>query len=310
MGMMYEGDPGVLQNLWKKARWRAEGDPRYAGLNIAHMGLGGTNRGIYCAGQNIELAKHGLLESLDVAVAVSTSTPAFCYAYAGQAELVPSIYTEEGTSREFISQARALTGGHPVDIKYAASVFRGLTGKMLQQERLRKARTSIYAVLAHGEKATPFFADLKTYPDIIEPIEAAIAIPISADPVMLRGTPFLDGSISAPLPARQVVETFCPTDILILANRREEDGADSFFLQQYTRLKSRRLPKPIVAAMERQESVFLSELAWLRSGACPARWGIIWSDGSVRALTRHRPTLERALVSARVHMRELLRAAA
>ena len=306
--MQFEGSPEVLPNFWKKKRLMDAGDSAHEAIQPALLVLSGSMRGVYGAAQGLALDEAGLRNVFDWGIGVSAGAPTVGYLIAGQMELGLSIYLEECATPEFISMDAALLRGRPVNLDYISNVFRGSTGKSLDVLAACRSRTAYYITVTHAETGQPVIIDAKrTQPDMVEAIRASIAIPGTSRVVVLDGLPALDGAVAGPLPAQEVAARFRPTDVLILPNRSEGERRGEF-LALVQRIMSARLSPAIRNALSCQETVFQSELSWLR-GQSDMRYAILWADDGVRALTQERDVLCRVAADAKKHLAGLLVAA-
>ena len=302
--MRFEGDPEVLSILWEKRELMSRGDARANWFRPALLILGGTMRGILGAAKCLELELRGFSSCFDNVIGVSTGTPVAAYFCAYQSELAIKLYLEEGLSREFIDVRRAFVGRGPVNCDYAASIFRGETNKRLDQDAARLVRAGLWAAASHSLTGRPHLVDLKKQEDMVHGIRASIAIPGSSQEIWVDGIPTLDGSVSCPLPVQLAWARFRPTHLLVFANRPEfiEDQILAGFFERYV---MRSMASAFANAMRSQEARFHEELAWLRAQD-NMKWAVIWSDDSLRSLTRDHQALYSAMSRAREFFADLL----
>jgi predicted patatin/cPLA2 family phospholipase len=300
--MLFEGDTEVLARLFKKKRSMHGDDDEHSTIHPLLLALGGTMRGVYGGGQVTALEEFDLAETFDTMVGVSTGMPVISYFCAGQAALGASIYYEECSTARFMRISRLM-----LNADYLGSIFRGQEGnKALDQSRIRKSRSRIYAAVTCAETGEGSLLDLKEdLSDMVQAIRASIAIPrLTGGPVLVGTQRYLDGVGGFPFPAHEIIEQFNPTDVLILANS-PEPSTPSFSTSTGIGALSSGYPPPVVKAFTDSSKRFVDELQWLRTEQ-PCRVAILWTDGEIGQFEQDPVKLRAAASRAQHHLRSLL----
>jgi predicted patatin/cPLA2 family phospholipase len=291
-----EGDlDEVLRALLVKRDLLERNDPRHEEFRIGLAGNGGALCGVYGAGQLSALESFRLTHVPDVAVASSTSAPAFAFAFANDVDRGSTVYWNECLTQEFLSLRRLLPiyAGYAMDIDYLGDVFRGKNTRdiLLYVETMRRTRTAFYVVATNSRGELVFF-DMRMIYDPIEAIKASSAIPgISRGFVYIDGEAHFDGEGAAPFPAAEMLRRFKLTHLLVLANRPKPatneppDPAGSAYLKS--------LPEGARRAFETRHERFMSDLAFVRAQK-ECKVAILWTDGLVPPFCRSRAPLEEA----------------
>jgi predicted patatin/cPLA2 family phospholipase len=300
--MFFEGDVEVLRNLFRRKASIKRGDS--CDIRLLLLVNSGILRGAYGAGQASALETFGLNHVFDVAVGVSTGLPVLSYLLAEQAREQGNIYWNEAASKNFISFRRALVGEPIADMSYLCDeVFR----VKLDQEAVRRSRTELYAGITRIETGEGIFLDAKqTLPDVVEAIHATCAMPgLSAGPVEIGGTLYSDGATSMSFPARQVIERFKPTDLLIFANRSGFKKTAAFWNYFVSMSLLQKYPERLQRIHMLRHERALNELAYLRAQK-ECRYLILWTDDVLGRFTRDPVKLEQAASRAQRHLETLL----
>lgn len=289
--MFFEGSNETLRRLALKRDLINAGDPRHEEIRPALLVLSGLMCGVDAGGKIAALHARGLMESFDFAFGLSSGIPTTLYGAAGQIKDGVSVYWEECVTPSFLSLRRAITGGFAMDIDFLASVFRGETPRKmaLDQEAVRRSRTACYAGVTCGETGEGVFLDVKKEPDMVEAMRASIAAPgLSHANVLINGRRYLDGDGGFPFPAREIIERYEPTDLLVLANRAPTPAPEG--LSRLLPLVASSLTRAVQEAFASRHVRFQEELAYLRAQT-KCLWAISWSD-AINTLERNPVTLK------------------
>ncbi len=307
--MFFEGDVGVLHSLLQKKALLATHDRRAANIRPLLLILGGTMRGVYGGGQVCALQAHGLTESFDVVVGISTGAPTAAYFLARQSALGTSIYHEECTTKRFMS-----LHWPPIRTDYLAELFRGREGvKRLDQDAIRASRSRFYIAATCAESGEGVLFDAKTVrPDIVQAVQASIAIPgFSGAPVAVGQRRYLDGGGAFPFPLRHVIERFNPTDVLVLTN---EPLPNRNVVARWAQRKLDEVryllaatgkPAAVRDAFFTAKSRFLEEAGWIQKTRPPGV-AVIWVDNPISSFERNQAKLRAASLQSERHLSGLL----
>ncbi len=315
----FERNGSIFRHLRLKKEMLQHADAGHREIRPVLLGLSGVFRGVRCGAQLKVLHDHGYNDSFDHAVAVSTSAPAIGYSLAGQPALGLSIYWDECLSGKFIPTHYSqlpwevlkmfwTKGKDPLmDIEYLCDVFRGkVSNKALDQEAARRCRTRFSVAVTRCNDGEGMLLDAKkTNPDMVEAIRASIAVPgVSNGKVRIDGVEYIDGVGAMPFPIELILRELDPTDILVLANRAEDE---SIHLVEHL-LTSLALHSEVARVQEEfstREIRFAQSLELLRNWK--GRWGIVWCPPDLHAVEVNPDKLQRAAKEAESIMTTLLR---
>lgn len=299
-----EGDVAVLKALGDRADALAHGDtsPHRPWLLV----LGGGIRGIYGAAAATQLEASALTDAFAGCVGVSTGAATCAYFIAKQGAVGTTFYSEECVGKEFFSPWRGLFGGSGVNVGFISRVMRGAVGlKKLEERRIHAAATQFFVAVTHADSGKGELIDVKKVePDIVQALEASMAIPdFYKKPIQIGKKGYIDGGVGLPFPAKELIETFAPTHLLVLANRpkvlvsplwyRVTNSIFSPFMSDFIRHST-----------SDKSDAFDAELAYLRASSVPHL--IIWTDDLVSAFTQDKRTIRTGMTRALTHMRALL----
>lgn len=301
--MRFEGDVEVLRNLFRKQRLLKQGNAAHDKYRMLILTCSGVMRGVYGGGQGIALDRFGLTDVFDVAVGISTGAPGTGFFLAGQVEKHINIYWKEAASKEFISFRRLFGRSRPpVDTNYICQVFR----EKMDLDAIHRSRTRFFVGTTCARTGEGHLIDAKAVePDIVEAIHASSALPgLCGRVVTIDGVDHVDGVGAMSLPVTQIIQTFQPTDLLILPNCFDEKKGSriSALLSELT-VKS--FPPAFRAAYANRNRQFIHEIDYLRNQTS-CRYAVLWTDNKVGRFERNPPTLQSAALRAQRHLSNLL----
>src|SRR3989344_8327423 len=274
----------VIQNLLRKRDLLLQGDPAHEQIRSALVICGGAMRGAYGAGAVVAFHRLGLANCFDVVVGISTGTAIASYFLAGEEQtlLGTAIYYEECLNG-FISFQR-----WPIaDVDHIERVMRS-GRKKLDIDAIRRHRSQFFVGATDWKNGEGHFLDVKcAKPEPLAAIKASFAITaLYRKPVLVNGQMFTDGSTALPFPAKKVLQTFSPTDTLIIANRSQAKASSS---PSWTRkllgtLFTIGLSPQVRTLLVKQSDLWAENLEHLRG--ITTNVGIFWGPSSVDRLTR------------------------
>ena len=279
-------DSRVVKNLLRKRDLLLQRDPAHEQIRTALVILGGGMRGASGGGIGIAFHALGLGDVFDVVVGVSTGAPVAAYFLAGpkQMALGASIYYQDLPPR-FIRYCRRPI----VDIDFLESVFR--TGsKKLDVGSIRKHRSKFYVAVTKTSSGEGVLLNAKRISDLVTVIKASTALPgLYGRSVSVNDELFIDGGVGNPFPAREVVERFRPTDLLVIANHplRAMRGDGHLLVERILApLLLRNTPPRVKKATLNRQYRFREAYKFLES-TVDLNWGILYSpDDGTHLLTR------------------------
>lgn len=290
--------PQVVQNLLRKRDLLLVGDRAHEEVRSALVICGGAMRGVYGAGAVVAFHRLGLAHCFDVVVGISTGAAIASYFLAGEEQtlLGTAIYYEECLNG-FISFWR-----WPIaDVDHIERVMRS-GRKKLDIDAIHKHRSQFFVGATDWETGEGQFLDVKrASPEPLAAIKASFAITaLYRKSVAVNGQKFTDGSTAIPFPAKKTLQTFEPTDMLVIANDaranviRPQSWARKVLLNVFTTGLSPRVRE----LATRRSDLWSENLEYLRGST--ANVGILWGPNAIGRLTRDRQRLrETAMQGAR-----------
>jgi len=124
------------------------------------------------------------------------------------------------------------------------------------------------------------------------------------DEVLIGGKRYIDGVVSMRFPSREVIDTFDPTDIIVLTNCTI-DTEDSIIEKLLTPLVVKGLPVPIQEGIISGSARMLHHLNQLRADTS-RRYVIVWSD-DIKTNEMNSEKLRKAASNAYDHMMKVLK---
>lgn len=196
--------------------------------------MGGGVQGAYGMGQLIALNKLGMGSESGIfkaVIGISAGSAAGASYMGGdkQSEIGATIFEEECTSPEFINFSRI----HKImDADFLAETVRS-GPKAIDQDAIRRSPTEFYVVATHRDTGAELINAKTAKPDMVSALHASISIgilPFYGKQNMVNEKMYADGAFD-PVPIQKILDTFQPTDILVLPNSSFE-GADGFVLSK------------------------------------------------------------------------------
>lgn len=282
--MEFHENSQVVKNLFRKRDLLLQGDRAHEEIRSALVICGGAMRGVFGAGAVIAFHRLGLANCFDVVVGVSTGAAIASYFLAGEEQtlLGTSIYYEECLNG-FISFRR-----WPVaDVDHIERTMRR-GRKKLDIEAILAHRSQFYVGATAWDNGDAHFLDVKcAQPEPLAAIKASYAITeLYRRPVMVNGQKFTDGSTAMPFPAKKVLETFAPTDMLVIANcsQAKPFSPPSRARKVLGALFTIGLSPQVRSLVADRSDLWTENLDHIRNGS--ANVGVLWGPSSVGRLTR------------------------
>lgn len=286
--MRIEGDPRVLENFFRKKRLHSAGDDTHHTYRTWLQGNAGGMAAIHSAAYARAFDEHGLVEGTSGMFAVSANMAVLSFMLAGQMDKLAEIFIQKAASKEFISWPRFLTGTGPlVDMNFLSPIFR----EHLNQDAARRSHLEFWGGLTCATTGRGITVDMmRLLPDMVHGIHAGMTIPSRFGPVQVGHNWCVDGAGVFTFPARYIIETFGPTDLLIWANRTDVEWW-RFLDDAIVSLPMRRsYSAALCNAFASRHKQARAELAYLRSQT-RCRYLIVWSEQHTGTFECDRPTL-------------------
>jgi predicted patatin/cPLA2 family phospholipase len=143
----------------------------------------------------------GLAQAFDTVYGSSAGAINAAYFLAGQARMGTRIYFEDINNRRFIDMARALRGHAIVDLDYLLGEV-AVRYKPLDTDRVLRGATplSVIATEVTGAAAQPL-GGFDSAQQLFSALRASATMPVVAGkPHVYRGRPYLDASLTEPIP--------------------------------------------------------------------------------------------------------------
>ena len=299
-----EGDIAVLTAIGEHAEHASSGtlSPHRPWL----IALGGGLRGIYGAAAATQLEAAALTEGFAGCAGVSTGAATCAYFLSKQGALGTTFYYEECVGKNFFTPWRVLVGASGIDVAFLARAMRGAVGlKKLNADRVLASKAEFFVAVTDAQTGIGELLDAKAVkPDIVTAIEASIAIPdVYRKSVTIGANRYVDGGVGMPFPAREVIQRFKPTHILVLANRPPVLVSPRWY-NIVTMIFAPLSPRFVRRSSSGYDRIMSEELDYLRASKIP--YLIIWTTETVTAFTQDKQKIRAGMASARTHMRSLL----
>ena len=287
----------IDRRLLHKADLISLGDDRHKRIRTLLFMPGGGMRGAGGAGFICGLHALGLDDAFDVVGGTSTGAALAANFLSGSetTRLTPSIYHTDLPGKLF-----RLFENPPAKIDHVEHVMR--TGeKRARTEVIRASRSEFFVGVTCMEDFSFELLDAKSaFPDPIAAVKASMAIPgMYNQPVRVNRRFFVDGSIQ-PLPIREMIAKYQPTDILVIANATEAK-ARSHKPSLGERLTSpyflRHVPSELRRKWAQRYEAWQESLHEFRS-LKDIHTGILWSPDSLHMFDANPEKLRRASVNA------------
>lgn len=290
--MFFDGNSEeLLSVLREKKQCITEGRP-HDHIRPLLVICGGVLKGAYGGGAVSALHEEGFSEVFDWVVGSSTGAPTACYFLSGQPWLGTSIYWEECCTRKFMDKRRFIT---PCDTEYISQVFRGLTGKGLDVEKVLQHRSKLLLAVTNYSTARQSFVTPKNSNELFSALHSSIAIPgATKAKSYINGERHVDGSYSNPMPVRLLIGRLQPTHVLVLSNReRKFSDATPFIEVAFNATMWRARMSPAVRrAAKLRRALLARQLHWAVTKS-PVPTVVMWGDGSVGSLTQNSSLLQK-----------------
>lgn len=224
----------VVQNLLRKRDFLLQGDRAHEQIRSALVICGGAQRGVDGASRCLALQILGLHQCFDVVVGISTGALIAAYFLDDitRGSEAVAFYYRECLDKRFINARN----WPMVNLDFIEKHVMRTGRRPLNIDGMLQHRSSFLATATCWVSGKGRLLDVKSGDDPITVIKASSAIPeLYRKPVMVGNALLTDGSYAMPFPAKEVVERFGLTDLLVVANCSEAH------LKSYGSLKWRTL---------------------------------------------------------------------
>ncbi len=298
-----EGDLAVMRAVIQQAQSVREGKED-TNIRVALFILPGGIRGVAGGAEVTALHDAGMTDGFRVVVGGSTGAHTAAWLLAGNPRLGTSIFYEECTTSSFIDKKRILSGSG-MDVGYLSALYRGEVGtKRLDVEQVRHSRPDFRIAVTEYESGKAALLDGKKVPTITAIEASSTAGPLYTRPVMVNDTRYVDASVSAYFPVREIIDAYNPTHILVLANRPQVLRES-----RLSRIGDCVLSRFLLPAAYRQRWLarldnLNDSMRALKDAGIPHL--IVWSDSSVHVLSQDAEKIRAAADRAEKHMAQLI----
>jgi predicted patatin/cPLA2 family phospholipase len=213
--LSYPGHPVIREILDRRNRSQAP-TPAHPPAKLGLVVEGGGMRGVISGGALVAMERLGLSDVFDEVYGESAGAINACYFLAHQASFGITIYLEDLPSLRFVNPLRL---GRMLDLDYAIDEVVAHV-KPLDVERVLQSRSRLSIAVTKADDATTRMVDVKKERiPLLALLKATSAIaPLYSRPVLLDGTPYVDGGIVNPIPVARAIEDGC-THLLVLLTR-------------------------------------------------------------------------------------------
>jgi len=299
--MFFEGEESLFTRLREKRDLLRRADMAHEKIRPLLWISSGVMRGVSGIGAAVALKEAGLSDVFDVVVGVSAGAPTVAYFLGNNPEIGATMFWEECCTSDFINFRRLRVGTN-----YLSHAFQGETGKPINLAGVARSRSRFYVVVSNHETGRPTLFNAKAPgADLFMLLEATIAMPGLAKPVAINGSLYADGASGMLFPTPEILERFKATDVFIIANRPK--GLSMPLSESIVRellFRMRRVPRLHRLANRDRYGVVETSLDYLQKSSI--RWGVWWSDLSVRTFTTNKKRLRNQYEESRGRLSRLL----
>ena len=283
----------VVQNLLRKRDLLLQGDRAHEQIRTGLIICGGAQRGVEGAGRCLALQLLGLHQCFDVVVGISTGALIAAYFLDDitRGSEAVTFYYRECLDKRFINARN----WPMVNLDFIEEHVMRTGRRPLNVDGMLRHRSNFFATATCWVSGKGHLLDVKAADDPITVIKASSAIPeLYRKPVMVDGDLLTDGSYAMPFPAKEVVERFGLTDLLVVANCSEEHvrSYGSLKRRALTNLFALGLPFVVRNAALRRPELWAENLVYLQNSQ--ANGEILWGPDYLDSMTRDPRVLRRA----------------
>ena len=275
MRFEFEGDPEVLRNVVLQAEFVRTGNKHADDLNPTLYVGPGVQRSVMGAGHGRAMERRGLISAFKVMVGCSGGFASTIFGPGGQIEKQIDTYWTEAASKQFFDLKRLVTRKPIEDTKFLCDAFR----QRLNLKAFHASPIEVWACVTcanTGEGRLLDAKDPRHHP--ADYVQASISIPsLCAGPVLIHGHPYYDGAGAMPMPTREIIERFRPTDLLIFPNCSKRDK-DTMMSRIAAKMGTMGQSPIIQATFMTSDARRRDGIEYLRSQK-EVRWAIIWGEG-------------------------------
>lgn len=252
----FEGDITVLDSFLQGAQGKEEGKRRL----------------IFCPGGGfrphagqalLALLEAGGKDGTEHVVSISTGTASAAHFLGNEPSKNARMYklsTKEGLFKKNVGPITFISSS------VIGDVARGEIGSLaVNTKNILEGPTDFNVQVTDMETGEAVWIDAKKHPEMIDVFVASTAVPTPNQlNIKLDGKRVTDGSIGDPFPIQKIVETFKPTDVLILSSVYEDENKHTDFSAMTKAYLKLALPRKTADKALKNQETFEEELRWLR----------------------------------------------
>jgi predicted patatin/cPLA2 family phospholipase len=301
--MILEGDVSVIEAIKEKKRLMEAGE-ECGHIRPILVIDGGLMKGVYGAGTALAMDELDICKVFTGTVGVSSGAPTIAYALAGDSKIGSTIFYEELCTKEFLSFRR---WRNPEDSAFVRRVLEGVTGKLLDSEKVLQGKIPFYIGLSEYATAKPFLLKPENSEEFYSGIQASISMPgVVSDVITVRGVRYVDGASTEPHVLQHIYEQFDATHILIITNQDKSTTdilwLDKLFSQTLFRWRMSKKLRSVAIRRRKIRHAWVAKV--LTNASIPICFS--WGNGSVSSFERDSKKIKDTIESSRQWWRNLL----
>jgi predicted acylesterase/phospholipase RssA len=206
------GDTTVIKNILNKKTLLEKGDATHEKIKPLLLLSPGAMGGAIEAGVAVALEKLQLLHAFDTVLGISAGAAVGYYALAGESAVGSQIIYKDLIEHQVVSYK------HPHKFLDVDGIEKIIRSKNINTQKLKDTRSDFYVLVTTSVTGEPTLLNVKQQQDMVSTVIASMCLPIldGGKEVLINGRKYVDGAASNALPLSLAVETFQPTDILVV----------------------------------------------------------------------------------------------
>jgi predicted patatin/cPLA2 family phospholipase len=227
-------------------------------------------RGVISAGMISALETLGLTQSFDAVYGSSAGAINAAYFLAGQARLGTRIYFEDINNRRFIHMARALRGHAIVDLDFLLGEV-AVRHKPLDTDRVLRGIPSLSVIATEVTGgAAQTLGGFDSAQQLFSALRASATMPVVAgDPHVYRGRPYLDASLTEPIPVPTAEAAGHTIVVTLLTREGAMKPRPSAFDRYFVGPRLRRISPPLAHRYLTRAAPYAALLDLIKQGIGP-----------------------------------------
>jgi len=315
--MIFEGDKGVIDAIKEKKRLMEAGEAHGHIRPLLIIG-GGLMRGVFGGAAVTVLYEEGYGEVFDDIIGISSGAPTAAYFLGGNPRVGNSIYYDECCSDYFLKATKLknwifhplATWRDAMDLDYLDAVFRGSTGKPIDDKKVFKNRTRLHIAVTKEVDAESWYINTCIEENLRDAVIASCDIPgANSKHYEVEGQVCVDGLVGEAFPLTFIEKMDPqPTHVMVLPNAAGKEVrklAEVIDLVIFNGLLRNRIDTLILKKWLNRHRQFQTLLdKQISSSTCAA--AVIWTDSELSLTSTNKEKLKAAAERSEAWWRNLL----